>query len=145
MGRRGRGSCQGCIFAGTFGLLLRQASLGVNFCAPPAAESKPQKFPYAPLKHNLATRAGKLRGKVNANFSWKINGCCPYFRYFPIFSNTSKNTRGDKMNKKTLACHASIWKRRKIRGQEDKGSALEMWNYLEWAGARVRPWMLNLS
>ena len=51
-----RGSCQGCIFAGTFGLLLRQASLGVNFCAPPAAESKPQKFPYALRKHNLATR-----------------------------------------------------------------------------------------
>ncbi|OGX20453.1 MAG: hypothetical protein A2Y00_04935 [Omnitrophica WOR_2 bacterium GWF2_43_52] len=36
-------------------MLLRQASLGVNFCAPPAAESKPQKFPYAPLKHNPAT------------------------------------------------------------------------------------------
>ena len=27
------GSCQGYVFAGTFGLLLRQASLGVNFCA----------------------------------------------------------------------------------------------------------------
>ncbi|HAH19824.1 MAG TPA: hypothetical protein DCL49_02850 [Candidatus Omnitrophica bacterium] len=49
------GSCPGYVFAGTFGLLLRQASLGVNFCAPPAAESKPQKFPYAPLKHNPAT------------------------------------------------------------------------------------------
>src|SRR3990167_9344201 len=72
MGRRGRGSCQGCIFAGTFGLLLRQASLGVNFCAPLAAESKPQKFPYAPLKHNLATRAGKLAGIENDTRRMKI-------------------------------------------------------------------------
>ncbi|HAH21114.1 MAG: hypothetical protein A2Y00_00460 [Omnitrophica WOR_2 bacterium GWF2_43_52] len=55
----GRRSCQGYVFAGTFGLLLRQTSLGVNFRAPPAAESKPRKFPYAPLKHNLATPAGK--------------------------------------------------------------------------------------
>lgn len=29
-----RGSCQGYVFAGTFGLLQRQASLGENFCAP---------------------------------------------------------------------------------------------------------------
>lgn len=36
-------------------MLPRHASLGVNFCAPPTAESKPQKFPYALLKHNLAT------------------------------------------------------------------------------------------
>ena len=51
------GACQGYVFAGTFGLLLRQASLGVNFCAPRCrSAAKPQKFPYARLKHNLATR-----------------------------------------------------------------------------------------
>ncbi|HAH20002.1 MAG: hypothetical protein A2Y00_01240 [Omnitrophica WOR_2 bacterium GWF2_43_52] len=47
---------QGYVFAASFGLLLRQASLGVNFCAPRyRSESKPQKFPYVLLKHNLTS------------------------------------------------------------------------------------------
>ena len=52
-----RGSCQGYVFAASFGLLQRQASLGVNFRTPPTAETKLQKFPYVLLKHNLATHA----------------------------------------------------------------------------------------
>jgi len=57
LGEGKNGSCQGYVFAGTFGLLLRQTSLGVNFCARHRSNggAKPQKFPYALLKHNLVT------------------------------------------------------------------------------------------
>ena len=41
-------------FAGTFGLLRCGKLTGV--LRPPAAGTKLQKFPYALLKHNLATR-----------------------------------------------------------------------------------------
>ena len=44
-GQGKNGSCQGYVFAGTFGLLLRQASLGVNFALPAVGgEAKPQNF-----------------------------------------------------------------------------------------------------